>query len=123
VRDPRLPPVHNNASTDASVQHGEAFTPARSYADYTIDIALQALTGVRPGPRVEAEADHAGQRTGRLPEGRRLLLLGAHFRRDSLSPHLDLVDVGYRAAADSSLQANEQGTGAWSDGTFPSGPA
>jgi len=45
VRDSRLPPVHNDASMDVSVQHGEAFTPARSYAGYTIDIALQGLTG------------------------------------------------------------------------------
>jgi hypothetical protein len=47
VRDSRLPPVHNDASTDVLVQHGEAFTPARSYAGYTIDIALQGLTGVK----------------------------------------------------------------------------
>jgi hypothetical protein len=32
VRDSRLPPVHNDASTDVSVQYGEAFTPARSCA-------------------------------------------------------------------------------------------
>jgi hypothetical protein len=47
VRGSRLPPVHNGASTDVSVHYGEAFTPARSYAGHTIDIALQGLTGVK----------------------------------------------------------------------------
>ena len=47
VRDSRLPPVHNDASTDVSVQYGEAFTPTRSHAGYTIDVALQGLTGVK----------------------------------------------------------------------------
>jgi hypothetical protein len=47
VRDSRLPPVRNDASTDCSVQYGEAFTPARPYAGYTIDIALHGLTGVK----------------------------------------------------------------------------
>jgi hypothetical protein len=35
VRDSRLPPVYNDASTDVSVQHGEAFTPTGSHAGYT----------------------------------------------------------------------------------------
>ena len=47
VGDSRLPPVHNDASTDVSVQHGEAFTPTRSHAGYTIDVALQGLTAVK----------------------------------------------------------------------------
>jgi hypothetical protein len=46
LRDARLPPVRIFASTDVSVQHGEAFRPARSHAGYTIDIALQGPTGV-----------------------------------------------------------------------------
>ena len=70
VRGSRRPPVHNDASMDVSVQHGAAFTPARSYAGYTFDIALQGLTGVKAsacgGRGVSRRA--AG---GRLPEGRR----------------------------------------------------
>ncbi|GAA1229558.1 hypothetical protein GCM10009608_76850 [Pseudonocardia alaniniphila] len=50
VPDSRLPPVHNDASADLSVQIGDAFTPARSYAGYAIDIAHQGPAGVRPGP-------------------------------------------------------------------------
>jgi hypothetical protein len=60
---------------------------------------------------VDAEADLAGQRAGRRPEGRRLLPLGVHYRRDPLSHNFYPVDVGYRVAAGSSLQANEQGDG------------
>jgi hypothetical protein len=71
VRDSRLPPVHNDARTDVSVQHNEAFTPASSHAGYTIDIGRQgptrvmvwAASGGRGGSRRAAE--------GRLPEGGR----------------------------------------------------
>ena len=47
LRDSRLRPVHNHASTDVSVQHGEVFTPTRSHAGYTIGAALQGPTGVK----------------------------------------------------------------------------
>jgi hypothetical protein len=49
VGDSRLTPVPNDASTDFSVQDGEASTPTRSHAGYTIDVALQGLTGVKAG--------------------------------------------------------------------------
>ena len=80
VRDSRLPPVHNDASTDVSVQYGEAFTPARSCAGSYWGEGLGRVWRPR---RISPGSGRVGcPRAG----GEKLLLPGAHFRRAPLSP-------------------------------------
>ncbi|GAA1210858.1 hypothetical protein GCM10009608_54160 [Pseudonocardia alaniniphila] len=69
--DSRLSYVHDDAIVDVSVQYGEAFTPARSCAGYTIDIALQGLTGVKAWVACGGRGGSCRAVGGRLPEGRR----------------------------------------------------
>jgi hypothetical protein len=78
VRDSRPPPVHDSASVDWSVQHGEAFVPARSCAGSCWGEGLGRVWRPRrfsPGSR-PVGCPRAG--------GKKLLLPGAHFR-DPLS--------------------------------------
>jgi hypothetical protein len=91
---------------------GAASTPARSCAGYTIDLALQGRWAEGLG-RVWRPRRISGQRAARLPEGRRQEVTspGRSLPKRSSEPVTRVVEVGYRLAADSSLQANEQGTG------------
>jgi hypothetical protein len=106
---------------DFSVQYSGTFTPGE-VVGCTIDIPVQALTGVKAwGSGVEA-AELAGQRAVGCPMagGKKLLLPGAHFRGDPLS----LNSIWLKVSASGRLQPSGErtGDGSMSDGTFPSGP-
>jgi hypothetical protein len=84
VRDSQLPSVHDDGSGDV-FQHDEVLTSARSRAGYTIDIALEGLGGVKAWAR--RWRSPGSERDGSPGTGgKKLLLPGAHFRRDPQSP-------------------------------------
>ena len=86
VRDSRLPPCIQTTRVRTPRRTHEAFTPARSHANYTIDIARQGSYWGEGLRRVWRPRRAVGESPRPRAGGKKLLLPGAHFRRYPLSP-------------------------------------